>query len=1370
MGRLVIRRQTLCATYSAMLNGVVSRIDGAATTQYTVQAATLSTTLQRLPFARLIPSGPTGVFAHSRNERAEFPGTHVELVSPAFLATQVSRQYQMDQVADPLMQLIAFNKNFSDHATSAVDDRHHRFGPPQASLRRMALFSPIIAALLVTWIDASLGGDDAPRTNSSDPLVFELSPVDQSLFSGGVPIELPTPASIPAPVNGASVAQPQSQVPSGPLDGVVQPPSPAAAASTEPEPKTSSVPPTETRETTTAADASAAPLTLDDVQSRRAQAEQISDLADDIKVQIAKHYQQAADALKLTAESTRKTAELKAERERGPALIAESRAALSQPLPATDPEVPHGASVADLGQLRLADEERSTEARKNLEAWETRAKVRAERKPQMPALIEKTKQQLADARKSLESPAPEGELPALGLARRTDQEAHVLLLQQQMEQYRAEQVRYEALTELFPLQRDELTRIRNFYDKRLDLWKSVIAEARRVESALQAQQAREKLRSTHRALRDLAEHNAVLTQKRNDLQEYLGSISADLTALNTTLNDLKRDFESIAEKETRAGLTTGVGMLLRNQRNHLPSPARYREQQRMAEREIVRFQLEQMPLEDDRDDLGDIQARAEEILVEIAQFRYPAGNDIRSMTVDLLEDRKKYLDDLLADYDTCLKILGEIDVSSRNLIETIREYENYIDERVLWIRSAGVVDAATARRVLAGSQDVFSVRNGLVVTRRLLNDINERSLLYGLAAVAAVVLLTLSRKSRSLIRKLGQRTNQHSSVSVPATLGALGLTLLTASVWPVLLWLIGWRLCSGRFDDFTVAIGGALMVTGVVFWSVEVFRQICRAQGIAATFLDWPAAMCRSLHSNLLALMVVGLPLVFLVIVSEELNDGIWADSLGRAAFVTCCLLLTFMLRRILRPGGRVLRDVLRVNHDGWMNRTKNVWYPTALAAPLAFGLLALFGFQYTAEQLLVRLQWTFWLSMVLIIAYTLVMKWMLAARRQLAIEQARARRAAAVAASQQEWSGEAPTSSLPPVEEPRIDLSLLDQQMLQLVRGTACVLFLTGGWLIWSQVLPALQIVNRVELWNTTEHVTETVDIGDGRSEVHEVPRPRPITLGSLLLAIAILGISVLASRNLPGLLELSILQRLPLDHGGRYAVTTLCRYALALTGAVLACRSIGIGWSSVQWLLAALTVGLGFGLQEIFANFVSGLIILFERPIRIGDVVTIDGVTGSVSRIQIRATTITDWDRKEYIVPNKEFVTGRLLNWTLSDKTNRIVLNVGVAYGSNTERALSLLLKVVQEHPLILEEPAPLSTFEGFGDSCLNLVLRCYLPNLDNRLKVITELHAAIDTEFRKAGIEIAFPQRDIHVRTVAPQLAIMPEATARPAARAA
>ncbi len=210
-------------------------------------------------------------------------------------------------------------------------------------------------------------------------------------------------------------------------------------------------------------------------------------------------------------------------------------------------------------------------------------------------------------------------------------------------------------------------------------------------------------------------------------------------------------------------------------------------------------------------------------------------------------------------------------------------------------------------------------------------------------------------------------------------------------------------------------------------------------------------------------------------------------------------------------------------------------------------------------------------------------------------------------------------------------------------------------------------------------------------------------------------------------------------------------------MIGTIAACSTIGLQWSQIQWLATALTFGLAFGLQEMFANFVAGLIILLERPIRVGDVVTVDDVTGVVSRIRIRATSITNWDRKEYVVPNKEFITGRLLNWTLSDKVNRVVVEVGLAYGSDTEKARELLLQAANDHPSVLKDPASIASFEGFGDNSLNLVLRTFLPSLENRLQVISELHTAIDLAFRQAGLEIAFPQRDLHIRTMARDAAL-------------
>ncbi|MEJ7591789.1 MAG: mechanosensitive ion channel domain-containing protein [Planctomycetaceae bacterium] len=1103
-------------------------------------------------------------------------------------------------------------------------------------------------------------------------------------------------------------------------------------------------------------DVAPATITLEMITAQRLAAEVLPDLKDEVKVQLTKHFQRASESIAQKTDIDKRIGELKAEKENGPTLIAEHRALLTQPPPKSEPEYPLGATVAELDQLRLADEEKAAESRQNMEAWEAKSKTRAEKKPQMPALIETTRKQLEDAEKAASSAAPDGELPVLGAARRLDQEAYILMLRSQLELYRIEQTHYEALNELFPLQHDVLTRAKNSIDKRIELWKTVLADAGRDESARQAQEAREKLRNAHPTLRDLAEDNSRLTLRRKELQEFLQTKVKELSNANATLSGVEQKFKNVTEKEKRAGLTTAIGLLLRSQRSHLPAARGYRRQQQTAEQDIVRLPTEQMPLEDERSDLGDIEAQVEASL-GLTSADAAANGQLREMTVELLSDRRHYLDDLLADYDSCLQTLAETDVTCRRLETTIREYESYIDERVLWIRSATAIDSGFIQKTWESVQSFATHRQWRPLARFMVQDAQVYRPLYGLILMAFGLIIGLSRRMRRFVAELGDTAQQQLDSGIPLTLLATILTVVMATAWPMLLWFVGSRLSYADMN-LASALSLAFLFCAAALWLVDSFRKLCRKRGVAESFLAWPKSIVRSLHANLLLYVAGGIPLSFIVGTASRLDDGTSTDSVGRLAFVSFCLLLAVMLRRIVRPSGAIIGDLLRSSPNSMMYRLRWLWYPPAVGSPLCLAVLALMGYQYTAEQLMIRLQLTLVLSIVLLITYTMLMQWMLAAKLRLATKQARARRVAALAAAQRKTDDDGSEfSPIPVTEPPQVDLSLLNQQILRLVRGTACILFFTIGWGIWGQVLPALQVFSRIELWSVVVETTQQAVTGVDGAAVQEITRIEPVTLGHLLFSALVFSVAVLASRNLPGLLELAVLQRLPMDHGGRNAITTLCRYAFMLAGCIVACNTIGIRWGSVQWLVAALTVGLGFGLQEIFANFVSGLIILFERPIRIGDVVTIDGVTGCVSRIQIRATTITDWDRKEYIVPNKEFVTGKLLNWTLSDKTNRIVVKIGVAYGTDTENALAMLQQIADEHPLILKDPPPVVGFEGFGESSLHLVLRCFLPSLDNRLKVITQLHVMIDRRFKEARFEIAFPQRDVHVRSMPPQFGL-------------
>tara|TARA_A100001391_G_scaffold92371_1_gene61057 strand:- start:1157 stop:2122 length:966 start_codon:yes stop_codon:yes gene_type:complete len=276
--------------------------------------------------------------------------------------------------------------------------------------------------------------------------------------------------------------------------------------------------------------------------------------------------------------------------------------------------------------------------------------------------------------------------------------------------------------------------------------------------------------------------------------------------------------------------------------------------------------------------------------------------------------------------------------------------------------------------------------------------------------------------------------------------------------------------------------------------------------------------------------------------------------------------------------------------------------------------------------------------------------------------------------------------------------------------------------------------------------------------SSAGESPKPETesdelvsITLADIGFSLIVLIATWIAFRNIPGLIEIVVLQRLPLDAGSRYALSTVLRYLIAIAGILVAFKAVGISWSNVQWLAAALTFGLAFGLQEIFANFVSGLIILAERPIRLGDTVTVGGVSGTVMRIRMRATTISDWDRKELVIPNKTFITGEVINWSLTDPVLRIKIEVGVSYSSDIDKVERLLLKIAKRNATVLPDPEPRVLFKDFGDSTLNFELRVFIPHIDFYVPVRNEINRDIFKSFGKEGIEIAFPQRDLHVRSI-------------------
>jgi small-conductance mechanosensitive channel len=274
------------------------------------------------------------------------------------------------------------------------------------------------------------------------------------------------------------------------------------------------------------------------------------------------------------------------------------------------------------------------------------------------------------------------------------------------------------------------------------------------------------------------------------------------------------------------------------------------------------------------------------------------------------------------------------------------------------------------------------------------------------------------------------------------------------------------------------------------------------------------------------------------------------------------------------------------------------------------------------------------------------------------------------------------------------------------------------------------------ISLWAT--QLTSDLHIGD-----------LTIALDEIAFAIVIFALVLTGSRLLRHFLEFKLLPQTRLDAGVQHSLAAAAGYTGIVIAVLIAVATAGLDLSNLAIIAGALSVGIGFGLQAVVNNFISGLLLLIERPVKVGDWVVVGGFEGTVKRISVRATEIETFDRSAVIVPNSELITAPVTNWTHKNRMARVIIPIGVAYGSDTEVVHKVLLDLAKAHPEVLDEPAPHVIFKNFGDSSLDFQLRVFASDTDYYLTVLSDLNFAIDKAFREHGIEIPFPQRDLHIK---------------------
>ena len=790
--------------------------------------------------------------------------------------------------------------------------------------------------------------------------------------------------------------------------------------------------------------------------------------------------------------------------------------------------------------------------------------------------------------------------------------------------------------------------------------------------------------------------------------------------------DLGMAFDRARQRVQLAGYSANLGRLLVDQRRELPEAralerAVHQSGERLAQLGLHKIEIDEQ-LAAAREALAGGTAPSDTLGIdEIAAKRAAA----------LLKDQIELLERLDETQASARRALDAADFELQQYVGVVGDFRKFLDERLLWLPNAAPLSLQFAHELVAAVEWLARAE----IWRQVLADLRLGVSLGGLPVVALGLLAIAAYRARDRLRR--QRAALALQAASPATdrlrnaIFSLLIAVAMAMPGPVVLLAFSQLLVSAYSSaEFSVAIGQVLASMGWLLWGMRTVFEILASDGVAVAHFSWPAATVRLARARWGQLTWVLVPAYALASGFEWSGNPAFHYSLRRVLFLVAMAACAIFLLWALRPQGGLQKTL----GDGQATRLWSSWWRAcavlAQLTPIALGLLSVLGYQYAGLSLSKYGLQTAVLVIAAVLLYQLALRWLTLAQS---------------AVSQQFQTDSGAGGSAPEAEQRSAadapDLAVMSAQSRLIFRNLIGWSAAIGLFYIWREVLPAFGALEQIKLWE--------VQVKDGAGVLHGAP----ITLASAVMAGLIATITLLAARNLPSLLEIAVLRRFRMHRGSRYAANMLVRYVIAAVGFTLTLSTLGLRWSQVQWLVAALGVGLGFGLQEIFANFISGLILLFERPIRVGDFVTIGDLSGRVARIQIRATTIADSDNREIIVPNRNFITERFVNWTLTDSVTRLVIPVGIAYGTNLEKALGMLLGIANSHAKVLRDPAPCAVFQGFGDSALMIELQVYAKEMPHRVDLRHELNRLIYEAFRAEGIEIPFPQRDVHVRSMPP-----------------
>ena len=876
-----------------------------------------------------------------------------------------------------------------------------------------------------------------------------------------------------------------------------------------------------------------------------------------------------------------------------------------------------------------------------------------------------------------------------------------------------EEQRFEKETVSSRDQKLELVRLRHqWHEKAIMIYRKALTglqndrlKEKEVELQQKAHEVEQAVNPSERFTKHWETEITRLQKNIAELNKLKTDLSVFIALLEKQLRSERDELKNLKDMVKTTGLSEQVANILKNVFRRIEIRRQTMATWTIPKELITRLEILKRRLFEINSTLPDLRDR----------WNIDLGSAMEGIEPNVQKDFKENAKSLFSTFRKLLsqekQLLLELDVEERRLSlhpverrEVLKELESFVLSNVFWIQDAVPIRLETIQQLLA---EMFSPKlpNSLfnwwlqVLSKETLTTLFKA--LQNWKFLAGFLFLTLSLPVLFMLAR-------STSISWRTLLDMLLTAYLLIS---------GFMIGS---MGLPVSIG---IVTQYTLWHVAIFTLISgfnqllfAPTGYVITRFGVPEPVNDVLYRSLRLVLLTYLICLLPWIIFKEAPFHF--EALPRLGFLFFEVGAAIAVLRLIQPSSPLVQHAFGLHVEKekqqQISRLGRYW-PTA--SKLAFLFIAVvigldaFGYRFSAKQLANSGLLTIVTLFGLIGCYHLIM---IVFKRFIH----KKRIPASAAPGQRSYTS-------------RADFVSQVQKPLRFALLVLGILLLTDYWGLDESIFLAL---GEVTLYSVTGK--------DGTLDF--------ITLADLTRFLLGLTLLIWVVRHLPKIFEILIFSRVKIDSGLRYAVVTMTRYLIFLVGLFVSFSFLKLDLAKVGWLVAAISVGLGFGLQEIVANFVSGIILLVERPIRVGDTINVGISFGKVTRINIRSTTILTPDLQELLIPNRDLITKEVTNWTLGNANVRQVVPIGIAYGSDIDLAIETLLNLARQQPEVLKDPAPEVLFMTYGPSSLGLELRIFLNNPSLRMPILSRINRLIYKAFHDHGIEIPFPQQDVHIRS--------------------